>query len=253
MVNYPFKKQIKKATAKRYGTKKKGYKYRQMINDGAKIASLTSMGRDLALLKRAINVEKKSVDQSITSPVYFAAKAGLLTGAYHLDIAPIVPQGVTAETRNGNSIKLTGLMVNMQVKQQSNTVNDVNYKWMIVKVLNNDADYNSADVLNSMWANNPFSGVQDIYSPRKQASLKNFVIVKEGTKTMKGDSVTGGQGVQMIQQPLRLNLHQRYLSDTNTQTTRNALFLILLAGTGDAGSGTGLAMEASFKYYYVDN
>ncbi len=253
MVYYPYKKQIKTATRKRYGSKKKGYKYKQIINDAAKVASLTSMGRDIAILKRAVNVEKKSVEALVDVPAAFAAKAGVLTGAYHLDIAPIVPQGVTAETRNGNSLKLTGCMVNMQIKQQSNTVNNVNYKWMIVKVLNNDADYSSADVLNNMWQNNPFSGVQDIYSSRKQASLKNFIIVKQGYKTMKGNTVTGGQGVQMIQQPLRLNLHQRYINDSATQTTRNALYLIILAGTGDASSGTGLVMEASFKYYYVDN
>lgn len=252
-MNYPYKKQIKRVTRKRYGSKKKGYKYGRIIKDATKVASMTSIASDVYRLKRLINVEKKSVTADVTSPATFGANAGVLTGAYHLDIAPIIEQGVGSDQRTGNSLKLTGAMFNMQVKQQSNTTNPVNYKWMIVKVINNDADYSSADVLNAMWQNNPFSGVQDIYSARKQASYQNFVIVKEQTRTMKADTVAGNQNLHMVQQPLRLNIHQKYLSDSSTQTTRNALFLIILAGTGDASSGTGLVMESSMKYYYVDN
>ena len=114
-------KQIKRGVAfakKRYTTKGK--------------ANVGAIVKDVMMLKRMINVEKKRVDNSLLVPASFGASAGAgVSGYYATIITPSIAQGLTGATRNGNSLKITSACIDLFFGQSVNTVNQVKIRYTL--------------------------------------------------------------------------------------------------------------------------
>jgi len=96
--------------------------------------NLSTMVRDLAIVKRSLNVEKKQITSSITSGQNIGqTNINANTGKYFTDITPAIVQGVGVSQMTGNSVKLVSMALHGQIKQQSGTAHPMKVKMVIFK------------------------------------------------------------------------------------------------------------------------
>lgn len=243
---YRTAKKTVKTAGKIYG---KTMKYASAINAAATLASAGM---------RLMNIEKKRIDNKITAPLSFAkfnnfAVAPTASGAFTRDITPVISEGITGSTRNGLSVKLVSACMDIQINQSASTVNAFKYKYYIVCRPDSTVFQTAIDVFNNMFEVNPFSGVRDYHSNRDPETFHQVRIIKQGRGQLSQDQITSAVGYNQWKIPLKLNLHQKYQTDATTTTSKNQLFLIILADTGDQTLNSGAQILFNMRYYYVDN
>jgi len=214
----------------------------------------SNIAKDVAMLKALVNVEKKRVDSTQNTALAVAQTAGAgFSGATCTQITPVVAQGITNSTRNGNSVKLVSCLLSIQFAQQANTVNDMKLKWFIICRPDNAALYAPSAIVQQFLEVNPFSTVQDYYSNRDPEYFTAFRVIKQGVVDLKQDQVTSGQSIVQKTIPLRLNHHLKFNSNTSTDTTKNAFYLLVTASSGDSVALTGASFAYNVRWYYTDN
>lgn len=239
-----FKKVVKRTATKRYT---KGARGKRTLN-------LKKIGQDVMMLKNLVNVEKKRVDLFTATALAVGQLAGAgITGANCTQITPVIAQGITNSTRNGNSVKLTSLYLSMQYAQQANTINDIKLRYYIICRPDNAALYAPAAITQQFLEANPFSSVQDFYSSRDPEYFGAFRVIKRGTVNLKQDQITSGQSIVQINVPLKLNYHLKYNSNASTDTVKNNLYLLVVCSGGDTTLLTGASLAYNARYYFTDN
>jgi len=244
---------VKKAKrfVRRVGKKVLGMAKKRYVSKGR--PNVSNIYKDVMMLKKLINVEKKRVDVSVTT-VNFGQFNGVgIGGASCQPITPVIVQGITGSTRNGNSLKLVSACLDIQFAAQLNSINGLNLKWYLINRKDNSVDTTAAIALGDFLEPNVFSGVIDYHSNRDPEFFKNFTVIKSGTAKLTPDSVSGNTAYAQRKIPLKLSHHLRYNTDATTITTINKFFLIFTADTGDSNIATGCAASFAIRYYYVDN
>lgn len=209
--------------------------------------------KDVALLKRAINVEKKRVDVADGTGVPLGLQATAAEGAFKVEMTPPIAQGITGNTRNGNSLKIVSACLDFQVSQQVNAINAFKYKWYFVCRPDASVATTPTAVFQNMFEINPFTGFRDLHSNRDPEFFHQVRIIKTGNGYLSQDSITNGTGIRQHKVPLKLSHHFKYLSDAALSTTKNQFYLIIVADTGDTNTSTGAVVKYNMRYYYVDN
>lgn len=210
--------------------------------------------KDVMMLKRLVNVEKKRVDFSPGAPISFGATAGAgVSGAYSSGLSPVIPQGTSGATRTGNSIKLVSGCLDIQFNQSVNTVNQVKIRYAVVCRADSSTIIAAASALPQVWEPNIFSGVIDYHSNRDPEFFSAYKIVKTGTVILQQDSIAAGISYAQLKIPLKCNYHMKYNTDASVQTTKNQMYIFALADTGDAVALTGAQINYSMRWYFTDN
>lgn len=246
-------------SAVKYGRKAKiGKTYKKVRtmakNRYGRQGGRANLAADVAMLKNLVNVEKKRVDLFTGTALAVGQLAGAgVTGANCTQITPVIAQGITGSTRNGNSVKLNSLYLSMQIAQQANTVNDLKLRYYVICRTDNAALYAPAAIIQQFLETNPFSTVQDYYSSRDPEYFNAFRVIKSGTINLKQDQITGGQSIIQKNIPLKLNHHLKYNSNASTDTVKNALFLLVTCSGGDTAALTGASMAYNARFYFTDN
>jgi len=204
---------------------------------------------DAAKLVQLMNVEKKYIDTAITTNDTQFSQSGY----YATEITPVVSQGITSSTRNGNSIKLVSARIDFQVKADTLCVNGLRYKWFIVCVKDNSNVPSSGAVTQRCFDTNIFGSYYDYHSQRDPDFYKLFQIVAKGGGKLMADSISGQAGINQFSKNLKLNHHLKYDSNSATATTQNAMHLIVFADTGTNAGTTGGLLSWSSRFWYVDN
>ena len=242
-------KYVKKQAKRAYGAAKKRY----VRKGGPNMRNIVS---DVKMLKRLVNVEKKRVDYNFGGSYLAVAQYnGLLTGAASADVTPIIAEGITGNTRNGLSVKLTSCCIDLFFKQQVNTINGLKIRWFYVCKPDNAQTLGPSTCLTQLLDPNPFTTIIDYHSSRDPEYFTSLRIVKQGVVTLSQDSLATGVSYQQRKVPLKLNHHLKYNTDGSTTTTKNAFFLIFTADTGDRQSPslTGVDVGFNIRYFYTDN
>jgi len=241
----------------RYYSKKKGIKVGQIV-------------KDVAALKNMVNAEKKLIDMTIIPGDGVGQFTGphADTGYYVSDITPIPTQGVTFNTRNGASIKLSSLEVRAQIIQQANTTAPVVvYMYIIgVKGIPQTAD---ASFVGKFINQDSMYLFSDAHSLRNPMFYKNFYVIAKKRMRLGQDMITGTMNeIKDYQFNFRIKQHVHYNYDANTVAS-GQLMLLLVADNGNnggtAGSGflgstpaqtaalTGVYFKSQFRFHYYDN
>jgi len=237
----------KRVAKKAYGAAKKRY----VKKGGPNVANIT---KDVMMLKRLINVEKKRFDMTSPSPITFGQTAGAgITGAQVVAISPTVAEGAQGNQRNGISFKIVSACLDLYFNQSVNAVNGGRIRWWMVMKPDNGINIVPANVMAQMLENNPFSGVVDYHSPRDAEYFSSYRVIKQGTVNLVPDSLTGQIAFQQRKYPLKITAHQRFQGDASTVTTKNAFFLIFTMDVGDAVALTGAQVQYNVRWYYTDN
>lgn len=243
--------------AKRYakGVIKRGVKMakkRYMTKRGPNIKNIAS---DVAMLKHLVNIEKKRFDFTLSSAASFAQSNTVgVSGQYAISLSPnTIAEGVAQGQRIGQSIKLVSGFLSMQIQQQANAINDLKIKWLIVCRPDNSSLPSNATSIAQFFEPNPFSGVNDYYSSRDPEYFNAFKIIRQGTINLKQDNITTGTSIVQKRIPLKLDLHQKYNTDTVTPTVKNNVMLFIQCSGGDVALGTGATIVYNMRWYYTDN
>lgn len=236
------------------------------------IQNIRNIVSDVNMMKKMLNVEKKHITIFRKSqPV--GQVNGLISGLNATDITPIIPQGITAETRNGNSVKLVSSYIQFQFFHQANTQAQIKGQIWIFKAAGrfNRIPFDSAA---EVWKFNPFIGdgtnngsnVIDINSQRNPDFFRDFILVRKKNFTVKMDGITGQQQVSNVNIPLKYkNHHVRYDNNSDIPTA-GQIYLFILLDNGNLAtlvSGctgiptttglTGLIFNMNCQHYYIDN
>lgn len=232
--------------------------YRKVRNMAKKrYSNRGNIAKDVAMLKSLVNVEKKRSDITVIVPQLFAQRntnsGGNVDAFYSAIISPTVIQGVTGDTRTGNSIKLTSGCLDLQIAQGGNTSNNLKIKLWIVCRPDNASGYSASVTANQLLEVNPFSSRRDFYSNRDPEYFHEFRVVKAMTLDLKQDSITSGITYIQKKVPLKFNHHLKYNQDGSSITTKNQFYLIATCSDGDTNLATGATIVYNMRWYFTDN
>ena len=256
----------KKAVKIRYGIGKN-----RALNTGR-------IAKDVAKLAMMINAEKKTYSitaQNELALVGVGQVSANLTGARVFDITPLITQGVTAESRNGDSVKLHSAYFQFMVSQQ--TAGQVANKVSIeMWHYNGGAVLNVADALASLYQPTVFSTVIDYQSARNIDKMGDWRLGRKMIVSLEGEQVAGTKTCKYVNMPLKFNRgkghHIRYSGSTITNNPltdlangRSQIFLVFRVESGNKSATistlnvpitaltTGLDISTSYTMYYYDN
>lgn len=232
------------------------------------------LAMEVAKIKRSLNVEKKHKDLNLTpSAGYSLAQVyGNSDGAFVLDITPSITQGTDGDQRNGNSCKLTGLALKYQLIGQVNCHSARRLRFMLVKTRDIGNNATTAQVLQSMFDENPLTGVRDLNAPRNYSSMKHhgMSVVRTKTVYMKCPQVeisgttdaahSTGSFTAALQDVLRFDGS----SDSSPEHVKYFLIVQTDVGNADPTSSSSLDvpvklnasavdMRATLRTWWVDN
>lgn len=255
-----FYRRFKKTTGKMSTAAKKRYG----IGKGRGGFKFSQVARDLEMLKSRLNVEKKYLDQDVVQEVSIGQSNDEFAGYHHQDITPIMSQGTGESARIGNSIKTTGMVVRMGLRQQANAGKRI-AKVCVVRSLADDTN-----PANDLWDPNPLTNFVDFHSPRNYTGSRGKDTTHKiiATKYVKlADTGGGDDGVANMKLAIKLNDIIRYTADTSTtpEDFRYHLFVFLDYGnlhstnhTSNNGClitspSTGAIIQHQVRVWYVDN
>lgn len=160
-----------------------GTTYRTFKREGI---TPSGLARELAKVKRSLNVEKKHKD---TNPIAFVGLGQVFNdadGAQVHDITPAIPQGTDGDERTGNSCKLTGFALKYQMVGQQHCRTKRRVQIMLVKARDAWADGGTSpsSILPALFDENPLTGVRDLNAPRNYSSMKHHGLSVLRTKTV---------------------------------------------------------------------
>lgn len=268
----PFKKSVKKYGQKFVRATKKTIKNRYYNKaSGFKLGQIT---KDILMLKKAINAEKKlfsiTAQNSLLGQTNGATTAGLLA----VDITPLPAQGVTALTRIGNSVKLVSSFLQFQIAHQSATSQSIKYKVMVVRC--KGKPYTSATTaVNEYFYFNPFvlngasSAIVDYNSATNPNFFNNFEVLHSANHVITQDDISAQPVISSFKVPLSYGngRHVRFIADGTTTLAEGQILLWILPDSGNSSAATpttltgvpvtavstGLTCSYNITHYFYDN
>lgn len=260
----------------KYGFRKRvGRVVRRVVRKGVKYAKkryvskkgnfkLGRLAKDVAMVKKLINVEKKRANTQFSGVVGQVNGAG--GGAVIIDLTPALVQGDNASNRNGNSVKITGVHINGQFIQQSSAIDRQVFSVEIWCHKTKEVPMSLASTGAEIYANSPFSNQIDLVSRRNQDYYSDYVCLRKRRVFIAGDtySATNIFRNNTFNLGMKLNRHLRW-NDAGT-LINGQYFMIIRAQSGNCstttastanvahqGINTGYTYALDCMHYYVDN
>lgn len=240
---------------------------------GGNKLNVAQIASDVAVLQRLVNVEKKRFDKVIVTPQPVGQVNGNATGAFCVDVTPLIPEGITFNSRNGASIKLTGWHTKLQLTQQASAQHPMKVKIMFFQVKGNPITTSSfITPPSSLYNWNSFVGggssVVDYNSDINPDNFSKYKLIRQKVITLQPDPLSGTTMLKTfsIGMKYKKGHHVRYDGDTTNVLNGQILMLVLcdsgnmstttastLSNVPVSGINTGATLLYDFRSYYVDN
>jgi len=255
------KKYVKKVAKKAGGMVKKRY----FKGAGYSRPNLATMVRDLALVKRSLNVEKKHIQSVISNNIDIGqTNANVNSGFSVVDITPVITQGVGYDQMTGNSVKLVSMALSLQIKQQSATAHPMKVRMVIVKTRGTPVAAGTFGT--NFYDVNPITGLTDFNSERNTNFFRDYQVVKSKILYLQPDPTSGEIMLNNYKVIMKMNHHLKYNQNTTTLTD-GQLLVGFFCDSGNKSTTTastlanipvlkinsGATIQYFTKYYYVDN
>lgn len=254
-----YAKKATKAAGKRYGI---SYGRRGLrMGKG----SLNKVVKDVEMIKSRLNVEKKFVQGDITNGLVAQADAAS-PGYFISTLTPLIPLGTGENERNGGSIKLTGLTIQLQMLAQMNRWSSCRFKACIVS----STDPAPVNVITDLWDVNPLTGFVDYYSNYNYSNQRRAHKVERTIYFKLGRSETLSNSAA-VKATSSLRISHKFDRVTRFEGSASFpkdihYFLFIFADSGNyspltsgntgvmqPGNETGVEIQEYFRWWYVDN
>lgn len=271
-----WKKTARQVEKKVFGTG--GFKRRYGIGKGKGGIKLSTIAKDLEMVKSRLNVEKKEIREVEITDGTVGQVFNDLNGYWFQDITPTIGQGTGADDRVGNSLKMTGVNLNFQFIGQTYCLTGRKIKIGLYRVRDpslgpNDA---SADITTDVFDSNPLTGLFDYNAAKAYRNSKNDGITCIREKTVylpKAEVMSGTSSLNSIEKtyktmnfPVKLNDLLRYEQNNDTLPNGYRYVLLVRADCGNTGAVTsniqnipvinvnsGVTFRMGQRWWYVDN
>lgn len=253
----------------------KGFKGRYGIGKGKGGFNFMQVAKDLAMVKSRLNVEKKSVDDDVFDD-YVGQVDINADGAYYRDITPQIAQGIAENQRIGNSLKITGLHMPIDILGGAYCLSERRFRFTILKVRSADLGVSAQEAFQKVWDVNPLTLVRDYNAPRayRNSSNDGISVVYSKTRYMKAPHLdNGSQGADPVERArlshtINLKLQDLLRYDSNLSALPGGFKYILVvqmdAGNRNLGTvstadvpitavSSGAYMRVFCRWWFVDN
>jgi len=258
-----FTKKASTAVKKRYGVGKGrgGFKF-------------SKLAKDMEYVKSRLNVEKKFIDTArATASVGQVNQNAQGYYAQYLLPGTVISQGPGEGQRNGNSLKMTGLIVKMNMIKQVNADGPRRLKVMIVRSQGNYALTTPSGIVDKLFDTNPLTGVRDYHSNLDYTQMKDgrHKIIASRNVYLKSNSSDTSDSVweretKALSIPVKLNDVWRYENNDSSQPENVTYTIVILADNGNRGgtsssivglfvptNDSGIEFKHHYRWWYVDN
>lgn len=220
----------------------------------------------VAIVKKQL---AKSFEKKVCDPVFslagttidFAANNNITSNAWEaLDLNPDISQGIGDNQRIGNRCAITSGHIQIQLSGMTQATSPINYKICLVLRKNVSTSESPGTTVKNLFAPNVFTQLIDSDSGLLTSNLANYQIIR----TLKG-RIAPSQIIQPTGFPVpqyknvtmgfkfKTPLVQRYTSDASTETTRNDMILVFLAGNeSNTNLSTGISAKFYSQFYFQD-
>lgn len=261
-------KKVVRQVAKKVG---RAVKRRYFKGKGYSNPKIGTMIRDVALLKRMVNAEKKRLEVKSPDGTSYpiGQVSGNTSGHFLADFTPNPGQGVGYNQKTGNSIKWVSSYLDFQFVSQSACISGMRMKIQLVKVVGQPFSTVS-DVMGKFIEPTAFltgGTVYDINSPRDPDYFKNYKVLATKYVTIKNDDITSEQTYKRVSMGLKLKNHHVRNNDNDPTNSMGQVFLLITADQGNgsittastingvpqSAINTGCFMRFEWTHYYYDN
>lgn len=185
-------------------------------------------------------------------------------GVYNTDLTPTPAQGVTAETRNGSSIKIVSAYAKFQFWQQS--ANNHNTRGRIELWHTKGTPTTSTILMQELYLPNSCVPGANVYDYNSERNPDYYGTAKRiCVKQFKVNPIIVSQiNCTDVAIPLKFNHHIRFSDNTQTVADGQIIMFIFLdsgnistlstlTGIPVVNALSGLVWNMDMKWYYVDN
>jgi hypothetical protein len=268
------KKAYMKGKKKAYGSK--GVKGRYVRPGFTK--GMGNLIKDVEMIKSRLNVEKKHKEVDVSTFTVGQVFADT-DGAQCVDITPEISRGTNFNERIGNSLKMTGITMPMNITQQAYCLGDRKLRITLLRVQSADNGVSTQEALEQVWEVNRLVGlgVRDFNAPRRYRNSKQdgITVVRSQVVYLKGPQLDNGsigiseqeRNVKTMRFNVKLNDVLRF--DESWSATKPAGIRYYLVFQADAGNhdtvnvstldvpvkvdNSGMTVRLGQRYWYVDN
>lgn len=264
-----YKKLVKKV-AKKAG---RAIKKRYFRGKGFSKPNVGRMAKDVMMLKKMINAEKKTYADKLSSSISVGQVGGNTSGHQIIDVTPLPAQGTTSVTRNGNSIKLNSAYYEFYfVKQSSATQASkmIIEFWKVPGEPYTATEISNGTAIADLFTPNEYvtgANIYDMVSSRRQDTFKNFKKVYSRQVYFPANQISGVTTTKLVKIPLKYGHHIKFASDGSTTVSTGQILCTIRMENGNKststantfgniavnGINTGVTLNYSFLSYFVDN
>jgi hypothetical protein len=263
-----FRKKAYKVEQKIFG--KGGVKGRYGIGKGRGGFKFAKLAADLEMVKNRLNVEKKEVRSDVVTTSIGQVSANL-EGAYVADLTQAINQGIGETQRIGNSLKVTGMSMPIQISHQSNAFDNKQIRMTLLRVRSADNGTTATEAFEKVWEVNPLTGVRDYNAPRAYRNSKTdgISVVRSMTCYLPQRERQGSNDSTINTKTLKFNVKLndvwRYTENSDTLLAGLKYYLVFQMNTGNSAvtnstldvpivsADSGVELRLAQRTWFVDN
>lgn len=254
-------KKVKRAVKRRYVTK---------TGKGLRMGRIA---KDVMMLKKMINAEKKLYQDKLSSAISVGQVGGNTSGHQLIDITPIPAQGSTSITRNGNSIKLNSAYYEFYfVKQSSATQSNkiVIDFWQVKGEPYTTAEVAAGNPVTDIFTPNEYvtgANIYDLVSSRRQDTFTDFKHLRSKVVYFPANQISGVTQTKLVRIPMKYGHHVKFASDGSQTLSAGQILMTIRCENGNKSTSTantfgniavnsintGFTFNYCFNSYFVDN
>lgn len=266
-----FRKVLKRVAKKAWRATKRAAKKRYVTKTGRGIR-VGQVAKDVMMLKKMINAEKKQFIQKITTPITVGQVNGDSSGHQIIDVTPAPAQGTTSVTRNGNSIKLSSSYNELyMVKQGGNAALKLLVEFYRVP----GEPYSATEISNGTAIADLFSpndyitgaNIYDMVASRKQDTFRNFRKIYSRVVYFPANNISNVTQVKLVKIPLKWGHHIKFAADGSSAISTGQILMVIRCDSGNRstsvtnsftnvavnGTSTGVSFHYALTNYFIDN
>lgn len=254
-------KKVKRAVKRRYVTK---------TGKGLRVGRIA---KDVMMLKKMINAEKKLYQDKLSSAISVGQVGGNTSGHQIIDITPLPAQGTTSATRNGNSIKLTSAFYELYMVKQSAATQATSALiefWKVPGEPYSATEISNGTAINDLFTPNEYitgANIYDLVSSRKQDTYRNFKRVYSRKVYFPANQISGVTQTKLVRIPLKYGHHIKFAADGSQAVSAGQILMTIRMENGNKSTSTantfgnvavnsintGITLNYTFNSYFVDN
>lgn len=224
--------------------------------------------KDIQMLKKIVNSEKKFFNYKSTSATAVGQVSGNSNAGLYLDVTPLPTQGVTRSTRNGASLKLASQYYRFQIVQQSATVSPIKIRMQLYHVVGAANNINVGVAQGEIYSANPFNGLVDFHSARNPDYFRDYKLLRQRTLTLPTDPQSATLMLKEAAFGMKYKSHHVRFSGDSQTVTQGQLILCIQCDNGNCSTttaytgaasipvtaiNTGFTVQWSVDSYFYDN